>query len=85
MISTTDSLSATQWLQSPIVLDRITRNSGVLAGKPCIRGMRVSVETIVGLLSEGCSVDSVLDAYPYLEREDLVQAQVYEESENCGF
>ena len=43
-------------------------------GKPCIRGMRVTVGMILGLLAAGHSIERVLEAYPYLEREDVLQA-----------
>jgi uncharacterized protein (DUF433 family) len=48
-----------------------------MGGKPCIRGMRVTVGTIVGLLAAGHSEDDILKAYPYLEREDLREALAY--------
>jgi len=57
--------------------DRITQNPAVMVGKACIRGMRVTVEMIVGLVGSGRSVDEVLVAYPYLEREDVLQALRY--------
>ena len=47
-------------------LERITLDSQVMGGKPCIRGMRVSVGTLVGLLAVGHSVEEILKAYPYL-------------------
>jgi len=54
--------------------DRITQTPGVMGGKACIRGMRVTVGMIVGQIGSGTSVDELLDAYPYLEREDVLQA-----------
>jgi len=57
--------------------NRITQNPAVMVGKACIRGMRVTVEMIVGLVGSGHSVDEVLAAYPYLEREDILQALRY--------
>jgi uncharacterized protein (DUF433 family) len=54
--------------------DRITQNPAVMGGKPCIRGMRVTVGCIVSQLGEGLSIDTLLDDYPYLEREDILQA-----------
>lgn len=48
-----------------------------MGGKPCIRGMRVTVGTVVGLLAAGRSEQEILDAYPYLERDDLRQALSY--------
>ena len=55
-------------------LDRITFNPNVMGGKACIRGMRVTVSMILGLLASGASHEEVLSAYPYLEPEDLNQA-----------
>ena len=57
--------------------DRITRKPGVMGGKACIRGMRVTVGMIVGQLGAGHSVDEILKSYPYLEREDVLQAARY--------
>ena len=57
--------------------DRITQNPAVMVGKACIRGMRVTVGMIVGQLGTGTTVDELLDAYPYLEREDVLQALRY--------
>jgi len=58
-------------------LIRITFNPQVMGGKPCIRGMRVTVGTIVGLVASGKTVDEVLADYPYLEREDILEALSY--------
>lgn len=58
-------------------LDRITRNPEVMGGKPCLRGMRVAVGTIVSLLASGHSNGAILAAYPYLEQEDIRQALAY--------
>ncbi|MGA2327598.1 MAG: DUF433 domain-containing protein [Bryobacteraceae bacterium] len=55
-------------------LDRITRNPEVMGGKPCLRGMRVTVGTIVELVASGRSDVEILAAYPYLEAEDIRQA-----------
>ncbi len=57
--------------------DRITLRPGVMGGKACIRGMRVTVGRIVGQLGAGRSIDSLLADYPYLEREDMLQALRY--------
>lgn len=58
-------------------LDRITHNPNVMGGKACIRGMRVTVGMVVGRIGAGYSVDDVLAEYPYLEREDIMQALRY--------
>jgi uncharacterized protein (DUF433 family) len=57
--------------------DRITLRPGVMGGKACIRGMRVTVGMIVGQVGAGRSVDSLLADYPYLDREDMLQALRY--------
>ncbi len=58
-------------------LSRITLDPNVMGGKPCIRGMRVTVGTIVGLLAAGRTEAEILDAYPYVEKEDLREALAY--------
>ena len=58
-------------------LDRITFNQKVMGGKPCIRGLRVTVGTIVGLVAVGQTKDEILRLYPYLEPEDIDQALAY--------
>ncbi len=58
-------------------LERITFNSSVMGGKPCIRGMRVTVGTVIGLLHAGYSKTEIFELYPYLEPEDIEEAQVY--------
>lgn len=58
-------------------LDRITQNPQVMGGKPCIRGMRVTVGMIVGQIGAGRSIEELLADYPYLEREDILQALRY--------
>jgi uncharacterized protein (DUF433 family) len=57
--------------------DRITRDPGVMGGKACIRGMRVTVGMIVGQIGDGRTVGDLLASYPYLEREDILQALRY--------
>lgn len=58
-------------------LDRITWSSEVMGGKACIRGMRVTVGTLVGLVASGHSNAEILVAYPYLEEDDIRQALAY--------
>ena len=58
-------------------LNRITQQPEVMGGKPCIRGMRVTVGMIVGQIGIGHSFDEVLASYPYLECEDIMQALRY--------
>ena len=63
--------------QSMEQLNRITQQPGVMGGKACIRGMRVTVGMVVGQIGAGHSVDEILADYPYLEREDIMQALRY--------
>jgi len=58
-------------------LTRITISPEVMGGKPCIRGMRVTVGTIVGLIATGKTVEDILAEYSYLEREDVLEALSY--------
>jgi uncharacterized protein (DUF433 family) len=60
-----------------IALDRITQQPDVMGGKACIRGMRVTVGMIVGQIGAGHTIDEILTDYPYLEREDVLQALRY--------
>jgi len=58
-------------------LDRITRQPGVMGGRACVQGTGVTVGTIVSQIGAGRSIDDVLSDYPYLEREDVLQALRY--------
>ena len=58
-------------------LQRITRDPAVMGGRPCIRGMRVTVGTIVGLLAAGRTHEEILQAYPYFEADDIRAALSY--------
>jgi uncharacterized protein (DUF433 family) len=58
-------------------IDRITHNPAVMGGKPCIRGLRVTVGIVLGLLASGKSRERILQAYPYLEPEDIDAALAY--------
>lgn len=67
-------------------LQRITFDVNVMGGKPCIRGMRVTVGTIVGLLASGHAKNEILRLYPYLEAEDIddalsFSAKTYQQTE----
>jgi len=57
--------------------DRITFDPAVMGGKACVRGMRVTVGTVVGLVAAGHSRAEILQAFPYLEREDIDQSLAY--------
>lgn len=59
------------------VLERITFDPQVMGGKPTLRGLRVTVGMIVGLVASGYSFERILQAYPYLQREDITQALAY--------
>lgn len=63
-------------LKMPL-LNRITHDPTVMGGRPCIRGMRVTVGTIMGLLASGRTQQEILSAYPYLEAEDVQAALAY--------
>ena len=58
-------------------LSRITMDPQVMGGKPCIRNLRVTVGTLVGLMASGKTIDEVLAAYPYIERQDVLEALTY--------
>jgi len=57
--------------------DRITHQPGMMGGKVCVRGMRVTVGMIVGQVGAGHTIEEILADYPYLEREDILQALRY--------
>jgi uncharacterized protein (DUF433 family) len=58
-------------------LKRITVDPKVMGGKPCVRNLRVTVGTIVGLIGAGRTIEEILKEYPYLEREDILEALSY--------
>jgi uncharacterized protein (DUF433 family) len=58
-------------------LDRITQQPEMMAGRACIRGMRVTLGMIVGMIGSGHTIDELLADYPYLEPEDILQALRY--------
>lgn len=58
-------------------LTRITFDPLVMGGKPCLRGMRVTVGMVVGLVASGYSTEKILELYPYLEAEDIKEALMY--------
>ena len=57
--------------------DRITQDPGVMGGKPCIRGMRLTVGRILAQIGTGETIEELLADYPYLEREDILQCLQY--------
>jgi len=68
---------ATVILSSVNALTRITADPEVMGGRPCIRGMRVTVGTVVGLVAAGHTREDILRLYPYLEPEDISEALAY--------
>jgi uncharacterized protein (DUF433 family) len=66
------------WRESMIgELDRVTFDPAVMGGRACIRGLRITVALILNLVANGMSTAEILDAYPYLEAEDIRQALRY--------
>ena len=59
------------------LLSRITVDPNIFAGKPIIRGRRLAVEHVLGMLAAGDTFDSILDGYPWLEREDIQACLIY--------
>jgi|GEM_PF-801835 len=75
-LDTDSALAYTSNVQFPDI-DRITLNPNVMGGKPCIRGMRVTVGTVTGLLASGMTHPEILAEYPYLEEADIRAALMY--------
>ncbi len=65
------------WRRIMLDLNRITFNPEIMGGRPCLRGMRVTVGMIVGLIASGHTYRQILDLYPYLEDGDIEQALSY--------
>jgi uncharacterized protein (DUF433 family) len=63
--------------EARMAISRVTHDPAVMGGKPCIRGLRVTVGMILGLLASGQSRERILKAYPYLEAEDIDAALAY--------
>jgi uncharacterized protein (DUF433 family) len=59
------------------MFERVTQRPDVMGGKACIRGLRVTVGMIVGQIGTGRTIEELLADYPYLEREDILQALRY--------
>jgi uncharacterized protein (DUF433 family) len=59
------------------LLERIKVNPQIFGGKPIIRGRRLAVEHVLGMLAAGDTTDDILQAYPWLEREDIQACLVY--------
>jgi uncharacterized protein (DUF433 family) len=54
------------------LLERITVNPAIFGGKPIIRGRRLAVEHVLGMLAAGDGIETILEGYPWLEREDVL-------------
>jgi uncharacterized protein (DUF433 family) len=59
------------------LLERITVNPQIFGGKPIIRGRRLAVEHVLGMLAAGDTIETILEAYPWLEREDVQACLIY--------
>ncbi len=64
-----------------MTFERITINPDVMGGLPCIRGMRMPVATVVGMVADGMPVAEILDDFPDLEAEDIAEALRYAEED----
>ena len=59
------------------ILDRITYDPNIFGGKPIIRGKRIAVEHILGMLASGSTIEEILEGYPFLEKEDILACLMY--------
>ncbi|MFN7962245.1 MAG: DUF433 domain-containing protein [Thermoanaerobaculia bacterium] len=59
------------------LLERITVNPAIFGGKPIVRGRRLAVEHVLGMLAAGDSLETLLEGYPWLEREDVLACLAY--------
>ena len=64
-------------MDEQVLLKRITVNAKIFGGKPIIRGRRLAVEHILGMLAAGDTPETILQGYPWLEKEDLQACLVY--------
>ncbi|MCF8080932.1 MAG: DUF433 domain-containing protein [Desulfobacterales bacterium] len=67
-------------MESQKLLDRITYNPEIFGGKPIIRGKRLAVEHVLGMLAAGDTIETLLQEYPWLEREDIIACLLYAKS-----
>lgn len=63
--------------QEDTLLKRITINSAIFGGKPIVRGRRLAVEHVIGMLAAGDSIETLLEEYPWLEKEDILACLAY--------
>jgi len=66
------------------LLSRITWNPEIFGGKPIIRGRRLAVEHVLGMLAAGDSIETILEGYPWLEREDVLACLEYAHRQVAG-
>ena len=59
------------------LLERITVNPSIFGGKPIVRGRRLAVEQVIGMLAAGDSLEDILSGYPWMEREDVLACLAY--------
>lgn len=59
------------------LLERITTNPEIFGGKPIVRGRRLAVEHVLGMLAAGDDIDTILEGYPWLERDDVLACLTY--------
>lgn len=64
-------------MQEGQILKRIIINPAIFGGKPIIRGHRLAVEHVLGMLAAGDDIDTLLEGYPWLEREDVLACLAY--------
>lgn len=64
-------------MNEEMVLERITINPKIFGGKPIIRGRRLAVEHVLGMLAAGDTIETILEGYPWLEHEDIQACLVY--------
>lgn len=64
-------------MNEEMLLQRIGANPKIVGGKPIIRGRRLAVEHVLGMLAAGDTIETVLEGYPWLEREDVLACLVY--------
>ncbi len=67
------------------ILERITINPNICHGKPCIRGMRWTVEIIIDLLGSGMSINEIIEDHPELEKEDIFASLQYAKMLVAGY
>ncbi len=76
-LATSATIQLLEATENMDLLERITHDPEVMGGRPCIRGLRVTVGTVLGLLASNHSHDEILKAYSYLEKEDIQAALSY--------